>query len=297
MLGLLLLLMATEVDLSHSWVTDADLVRIGRMQELERLDLSHTKVTDAGLQHLKDLRSVREFSLYYAEYITEDGLAFLKKWTKLERLNLRGARVTSKVFEHLSGLPNLRELDLSFTEITDEGFDQLMELPRLEKLAIGGNRLTGEGLAVLRQIPTLRDLDVSGTQRVDSGLWGLSLTEENLARIGALKQLRRLNLAAATISDRGVDRPGHPEAERADLRDLSALQGLLELEYLDLSRQPVSAATLKTIASLPRLATLRLGLCKKIDDSAVDTLAGMKSLRTVYTAGTQITDAARTRLP
>lgn len=297
MLPLLLFLMATEVDLSHSWITDAGLARIGQMKELERLDLSHTKVTDAGLQQLKDLRNVRELSLYYAEYISEDGLAFLKNWKKLEKLNLRGARVTSKIFEHLAGLENLRELDVAFTEITDEGFDQLMELPRLEKLAIGGNRLSGEGLAVLRQITTLRHLDVSGTQRVDSGLWGLSLTEENLARIGALQQLRGLNISAATLSDRGVDRPGHPEAERSDLRDLSALQTLVNLEYLDLSRQPVSAATLKTIASLPRLQTLRLGLCRKIDDSAVDVLASIKTLRSVYAAGTQISETARQRLP
>lgn len=289
----LFLLMAVDVDLSHSWITDADLVKIGRMRELERLDLSHTKVTDAGLQHLKDLRNVRELNLYYAEYISEDGLAFLKHWTKLEKLNLRGARITSKIFEHLAALPNLRDLDLAFTEITDEGFDQLLELPKLEKLAIGGNRLTGECLNVLRQIPTLRDLDVSGTQRVDSGLWGLSLTEENLARIGALKQLTRLNLSAATLSDRGVDRPGHPEAERTDLRDLSALQPLTNLEYLDLSRQPVTSATLKTIASLPRLHTLRLALCRKIDDTAIPVLKSMPQLRTVHSTGTQITEVPR----
>ncbi len=297
MLSLLLIMMATEVNLSHSWITDADLVKIGRMHELERLDLSHTKITDAGLQHLKDLRNVRELHLYYAEYISEDGLAFLKYWTKLEKLNLRGARVTSKIFEHLAGLPNLRELDLAFTEITDEGFDQLLELPKLEKLAIGGNRLTGECLNVIRQIPTLRNLDVSGTQRVDSGLWGLSLTEENLARLGALKQLTHLNISAATLSDRGVDRPGHPEAERTDLRDLSALQSLTNLEYLDLSRQPVTAATLKTIATLPKLHTLRLGLCRKIDDTAVPVLKSMQQLRSVYTAGTQITAPAFQQLP
>jgi len=72
---------------------------------------------------------------------------------------------------------------------------------------------------------------------------------------------------------------------------------LVELEYLDLSRQPVSSSTLKTIGPLPRLATLRLGLCKKIDDAAVDVLVEMKSLRTVYTVGTQITEAGRKRLP
>jgi Leucine-rich repeat (LRR) protein len=186
-------------------------------------------------------------------------------------------------------LKNLKELDLGFTEIIDEGFDKLVDLPKLERLAIGGNRLNGECLAFLKQIPTLRHLDVGGTQRVDSGLWGLSLTEQNLARLGELKQLRSLNLSAATLSDRGVDRPGHPEAERTDLQDLSALQGLVNLEILDLSRQPVTASTLKTIATLPRLTHLRLALCKKIDNRAVEVLREMKNLREVYTVGTLIT--------
>lgn len=261
---------AAEVDLAHSWVTDADLRRVATTPGVTRLDLSQTKITDAGLAHLRELKGVRELSLYYAEYISDDGLAALKNWTDLEKLNLRGARVTSKVFEHIAGLRNLRDLDLGFTEITDDNFELLVELPKLERLAIGGNRLNGECLAFLRQMPALRDLDVGGTQRVDSGLWGLSLTEQNLARIGELKQLRRLSLAAATISDRGVDRPGHPEAERTDLRDLSALKGLGNLEYLDLSRQPVSGETLKTIASLPKLQTLRLALCRKIDDGAME---------------------------
>jgi len=290
MLKLLLpLLLASDVDLSHSWITDAEMARIGRTQQVERLDLAHTKITDAGLQHLKQLTTLRELSLYYAEYITDDGLAVLKHLPAIEKLTLRGTRVTSKVFDHLSHLKNLRELDLGFTEIIDEGFEKLVELPKLEKLVIGGNPLKGDCLTFLKQIPTLRHLDVGGTQRVDSGLWGLSLTEQNLARIGELTQLRSLSLAAATLSDRGVDRPGHPEAERTDLQDLSALQRLVNLEFLDLSRQPVTAATLKTIATLPRLTHLRLALCRKIDNRANEVLRGMKSLREVYTAGTLIT--------
>jgi Leucine-rich repeat (LRR) protein len=186
--------------------------------------------------------------------------------------------VTSKVFGHLSGLKNLRELDLGFTEITDDGFEVLVELPKLQRLVIGGNRLTGECLQFLRQVATLRHLDVGGTQRVDSGLWGLSLTEENLRRLGELLQLESLSLAGATLSDRGVDRPGHPEAERVELRDLSALQGLEKLEFLDLSRQPVTAETLGTIASLPRLRRLRLRQCKKIDSNVVSVLRTMKAL-------------------
>ncbi len=284
----LALLFAVDVDLTSSWVTDADLERVGRMAGVTRLDLSQTKITDAGLERLKNLKELRELRLYYAEFLTEDGLAILKHFPQLERLDLRGTRVTSKVFEHIAHLKNLRALDLGFTEIIDDGFDQLTELPRLEKLVIGGNRLSGECLSLLLQIPSLRDLDVGGTQRVDSGLWGLALTEQNLERLGALTQLHRLNLAAATISDRGVDRPGHPEAERIDLPDLSALTALENLEYLDLTRQPVSAAALKSIERLPRLTELRLGLSRNLGDSAADVLLGMKNLRKVYLTGSRM---------
>ena len=92
------------------------------------------------------------------------------------------------------------------------------------------------------------DLDVGGIQRVDSGLWGLPLTDENLARIAELKQLRSLSLAGATLADRGVDRPGHPEAERSEFRDLSKLAELENLERLDLSRLPLTEETLRPLA-------------------------------------------------
>lgn len=285
-----------ELDLTSTWVTDADLERIGRMTSLRRLNLSETKITDAGLRRLRGLKNVRELNLYYAEYFTDDGLANLKGWTQLEKLNLRGSRITSKAFEHLAQLTNLRELDIAFTEVNDDGFDQLASLEKLEKLAIGGNRLNGQCLPLLKQLPALRDLDAGGIQRVDSGLWGLPLTEPNLARLGELRHLQRLSIAAATLSDRGVDRPGHPEAERSELADLSALRSLRELEYLDLTRQPVTAAALATIAGLPKLRTLRLGLARKLDDAAVEPLLAMKALQSVYLSGSQISPAGLERL-
>lgn len=285
-----------ELDLTSSWVTDAEMAHVGRMAHLRRLDLSQTKITDAGLRPLRDLKYVRELDLHYAEYITDDGLANIRNWTGLEKLNLRGARVTSKVFEHIAGLKNLRELDLAFTEINDDGFDALLGLEKLQKLAIGGNRLNGQCLLLLKQLRGLTDLDIGGIQRVDSGLWGLPLTESTLARVGELKQLTRLSIAAATISDRGVDRPGHPEAERSELADLSALAGLANLEYLDLTRQPVTASAIRSISGLEQLRELRLGLARKLDDAAVPPLLAMKGLRRVYLTGSQISPDGLDRL-
>jgi Leucine-rich repeat (LRR) protein len=193
-------------------------------------------------------------------------------------------------------LTSLRSLDLGFTQIEDQGFEQLASLLRLEKLAIGGNRLSGACLLLLKQLPSLVDLDVSGIQRVDSGLWGLPLTAENLARIGQLQQLRALNLAGATLADRGVDRPGHPEAERAELRDLTALADLINLERLDLTRQPVTAEALSGLSGLPRLQELRLGLARKLDDSAVPVLLSLKSLQKLYLAGTKLSPQSVVKL-
>jgi len=285
-----------ELDLTSSWVTDGDLAKVAQMRHLRKLDLSHTRVTDAGLEQLKSLENVVELNCYYAERLTEDGIAHLRGWKHLERLSLRGTKVTSEVFEHLAHLTSLRSLDLGFTQIEDEGFEQLASLARLEKLSIGGNRLSGSCLLLLKQLPALMDLDVSGIQRVDSGLWGLPLTEENLARIGQLRQLRALNLAGATLADRGVDRPGHPEAERAELRDLTALGGLINLERLDLSRQPVTAEAISGLSALPRLQELRLGLARKLDDSAVPPLLSLKSLQKLYLAGTKLSPEATAKL-
>jgi len=285
-----------ELDLTSTWVTDGDLAKVAQMRHLRKLDLSHTRVTDAGLEKLKSLENVVELNCYYAERLTEDGIAHLRGWKHLERLSLRGTKVTSQVFEHLANLTSLRSLDLGFTQIEDEGFEQLVSLARLEKLSIGGNRLSGSCLLLLKQMPTLVDLDVSGIQRVDSGLWGLPLTEENLARIGQLQQLRALNLAGATLADRGVDRPGHPEAERAELRDLTALAGLINLERMDLSRQPVTAEAINGLSDLPKLQELRLGLARKLDDSAVPALLSLKSLQRLYLAGTKLSAESAKKL-
>jgi len=284
-----------ELELASPWVTDADMAGVGRLKHLKKLDLSHTRITDVGLEDLKDLENVVELNCYYAERITENGIAHLKDWKNLQHLNLRGTKVTSRVFAHLARLTNLRSLDLGFTQIEDEGFEQLASLNQLQRLAIGGNRLSGAALPLLRFLPALTELDVGGIQRVDSGLWGLALTDENLAWIGQLRQLRALSLASATLADRGIDRPGHPEAERSELRDLTPLSALVNLERLDLTRQPVTFDALRTLAALPKLKELRLGLASKLDDSAVPVLLSLK-LESLYISGTKLSGESRKKL-
>ncbi len=279
------------LDLSNTWIGDADMGRIADLDSLERLDLSQTRITDVGLEKLAGLQGVRELNLYFAEFVSEFGLASLKDWKSLERLNLRGTMVRSRIFETLAGLESLRELDLSHTRITDEGFDQLAGLRRLERLSTGSNRLEGHALEILKLLPALRSLDLRGVQRVDSGLWGLALNRRNLERISELKQIEELLLGGATITDVGADRPGREDAERAELLHVELLASLKKLRKLDLSRQPVSVGGLEFLPALLELRDLNLGQCSRIDDLAVSLLAKLPKLETVYLAGTDLTDA------
>jgi Leucine-rich repeat (LRR) protein len=257
-----------SVDLASTWITDVDLARIGQLERLQKLDLSHTLITDVGLEHLKPLRNVTDLNLYYAEYFTDSGIAHLTNWRKLQRLNLHGTKVTSKVFDHLTRLTSLKSLDIGFTQIDDDGFENLAPLQNLERLVMGGNRLTGSSLSSLKLLPALTDLDAGGIQWVDSGVWGLPLTEANLKQIGALKQLKSLSLNGATVTDRGADKPGQAEAERKELRGLAALSGLVNLEKLDLSRTPVSTANLEPLKALPKLREIRLAMAPNIEAAA-----------------------------
>ena len=268
-----------SLDLASTWITDADLERVGKIQTLQKLNLAHTRITDVGIEHLKPLENVTELNLYYAEYITDTALAHLRGWKHLEVLNLRGVRLTSAVFEHLAQLTSLRSLDIAFTEVEDDGFEQLSSLTKLESLALGGNRLSGSALSSLKLLPALRTLDAGGMQRVDSGRWGLALSEDNLRRLSELTELRSLTLTGANLNDRRIDRPGNQLAQRTELPDISKLRSLRNLEFLDLSRTPVLPGALAALLDLPKLRELRLGLATKIDDTAIDTLIAMKQLR------------------
>jgi internalin A len=270
-----------EIDLSSSWITDMDLRRIAGHRRLQKLDLSHTRVTNAGLEHLAVLPDVRELNLYYAAYVSDGGVAHLTNWRRLEHLDLQGTQITSRSLESISRLTELRSLDISFTAINDDGFEHLGSLRKLKKLAMGGNRLNGSCISFLPLLPALVDLDLSGIQQADSGLWGLPLSESNLRQIGTLKQLKILRLHGANVNDRGADSPSAPDAVRTELRDLSALKGLTNLEVLDLSCTPVSSESLMSLASLTCLQELRLGLAPNIDADGLGALSGLKSVKVV----------------
>jgi internalin A len=240
----------TGVDLRFSWVTDSDLPRLVDLPYLTHLDLSLTRITDHGLQQLKNAPEIVDLNLYYAEQVTDEGMAAVRGWKKLKRVNLRGTKITDTTLEHLAHVKTLESLDAGFAQITDVGLDRLTPLLNLKELVIGGNKLTDAGLQSLRQFPGLTSLSLGGSQRTDSGLWSISLTESGLDAVSTLKELRELRLDG----------------------------------------MPVSARWLEKLKALNKLERLSLQGCKRLGDDAAALLASWPALRLLDLKGTGMTE-------
>jgi Leucine-rich repeat (LRR) protein len=240
------------VDLRASWVTDSDMPRYARMNDLRRLDLSLTRISDRGLRALKSAPAIEELNLYFAEQITDEGASVVKNWKHLKKLNLRGTKITDSTLEVLAGVPTLEWLDIGGAQITDTGLDHLAALTSLKWLTIGGNKLTDASLQFLRQMPQLEYLDIGGQQRTDSGLWSLLLSETGMQSIAAVTELRELRMDGRAVTGRGLE----------------LLKPLAKLERLDLQG------------------------CKRLRDDAAVALASMKQLRVLDLKDSSLSEQA-----
>jgi len=148
----------------------------GKAHELERvgptLYLSGTQITDAGLVHLEKLTNLNALYLNGTQ-ITDAGLVHLEKLTNLNALDLNGTQITDAGLVHLEKLTNLNALALGRTQITDAGLVHLEKLTNLNALYLIATQITDAGLVHLEKLTNLNALYLNVTQITDAGLKGL----------------------------------------------------------------------------------------------------------------------------
>jgi hypothetical protein len=256
----------TEVNLRGTWVSDTDLRRLNELPDLTVLDLSLTHITDQGMQEIKGLPNVTDLNLYFAEYVTDEGLSAIKDWKKLRRLNLRGTKIGDTALEHISGIKALESLNVSATLMTDVGLERLTMLPNLRELSMGGNELGDAGLQALRQMPHLTFLDLSGRQGTDKNVWTIAMSEAGLDAVLTLRELRELRFGCVSI---GV--------------------GIEGAKFGEISLLSVTPKWVERMRALSRLEKLRLQGCNRISDESVKALMAMPALHEVDLQGTAVT--------
>ncbi len=205
-------------------VTNASLMHLQTLPNLEKVDLSGTQVTSLGLQairelepslqitidpiavaglsNLRDLKPKCElnedFELISLKLsgpeVTDDDITSIKHHTKLAYLDLNEARITDRGMECLTDLTQLKHLNLRETQITDSGLQALQGFAELERLDLGSTQITDSGLSFVKGLENLKTLNLDRTQVTNAGLKHLQ----------KLKNLEVLSLSGPKITDDGM---------------------------------------------------------------------------------------------
>lgn len=263
----------TGVILRGSWVSDTDLHRLDQYPALTDLDLSLTHITDEGMQDIKTLRGITELNLYFAQYVTDEGVAAIKDWKKLKRLDLQGTKAGDSALEHIAGITTLESLNVGSTLMTDVGLERLTSLPNLKQLTMGGNELGDAGLQALRQMPGLTYLDLRGRQGNDKNVWTIAMTKLGLRAVLTLKSLHELRFACT-----------------------STAVGIEGAKFGEISTLSVTEEWLEQMKSLSQLQVLQVQGCNRINDNAVAAILALPALREADLKGTSVTEQGAARL-
>jgi len=158
--------------------------------------------------------------------------------TKLRRVLLGGTSIGEAGLSHLTALQELEELFLDGYRVKGAGLDSRNIAWSSDS---GGMELTNVALAHIARLSSLRVLSLRGTM----------LSGEGLRSLGALSNLRELNLGYAGIRISGT-------WEWFDDTEIEYLRELGQLESLDLSHTNVSDASVVQLAKLTKLKWLVL---------------------------------------
>ena len=143
--------------------TDASLVNLNRLSQLQSLDLGGSKITDSGLKHLNGLCQLLYLNLSSTQ-ISDGGLGNLKGLDQLQQLDLGSTQITDAGLSCLSELHQLQVLDLRNTQVTDEGIPQLATLSQLHMLHLGQTKVTDAAVTSLQKAQQLRWLCLNQTR-------------------------------------------------------------------------------------------------------------------------------------
>ena len=174
---------ATSVDLSHSQVTDSDLVHLLAFRHCRQVNLSDTEVSNAGLIYLRNMGGEKWLDLSRTRVtdvsvlfnvnqswhlpsmfnLSGDRISLVeiqpKMWCPLRDLNLSDTDADDGTLAALpDGLVNLHNLDLCGTNVSDDGLSSLLRMEGLEKLNLMDTKVTPAGVN--------RSGDIAGRSRL-----------------------------------------------------------------------------------------------------------------------------------
>jgi hypothetical protein len=154
---------ASLTSLSVRFLSDSELIRLGKFKNLNHLDfgrgcgIGEAKITDAGLQAISqlDLPELKWLMLGYCTKITDAGLPHVARMKHLKNLSLSGCpQITDSGLEKLVALTALERLDVrGCIKITNHGLLCLADMKGLREVLLGGcTAVTPQGIEKAKQV-------------------------------------------------------------------------------------------------------------------------------------------------
>ena len=302
-----------DLDLAKSPITDDGLAILESLPQLKALGLQRCNLlTNDGLKHLEHVPNLERLRLLYT-LISNDGMDHVAKLKKLRLLDLRGAKVSNDGIAKLSGHPSLVDLKLRAVSIDDDVLPHIATIKQLRSLEAEDAAIIGVELGALAALEDLQKLNLLRTyvsevefeplsvlaKLRDLRLRGTAVRATVLNSLVASKDtLVYLDLTECPISDDELVaiEPFQSletlEMWQTSLGDagLTHLGKLANLKSLNISKSPnVTSAGVAELLHLANLTKLNLSETG-IDDAALETLSGMKTLESLDVGMTGVTD-------
>lgn len=268
-----------RLDLSLTYVSDRGIESLQKLTKLEDLNLFAAEfITDAAISFLRANKGLQRLNLGGTD-VTDTSLQYVAELTGLKQLDVSQTQISDVGLDHLPALAQLEDLNLGGNKISGVSLNILKLLPKLKKLSFSGIQrrnaglcwapvVTDKELETISLLTSLEDLDIGwrvGLGNRDPALKGRPSTGEAECRI----------IGGTRVTDAG----------------LAKLTALKQLRRLDISGAPITPSGIKRLESLQNLERLSIWNCELLDDTIAPTLAGLPNLRTVDLSYTSVGDA------
>jgi|GEM_PF-3429117 len=233
---------------------------LSELETLTHLSINTRSFDNSLLDKIPTLQNLRILDLINSE-ITDQGLISLKRFPNLTSLDLSDTKITDEGLRVIAEIKTLSSLELDRTKISDQGLESFKLHNNLEWLSLDETKVSGIGLKHCRNLEYL-SLAGHHVYKAERS----SVTDNGLASLQQLKQLKILNLSDTQLSDdflRNLGDAKHLETLRLSGTMITGtgfqhLENSKTIESLHLNGCKISNEGLNQIGMLSSLTVLDL---------------------------------------
>jgi hypothetical protein len=249
----------------------------------EVVSLQFDEVELSSYKFLNNLPALRDAQLSATSQINQSVLSALSTCKSLTKLSI-GGPVPSPDLAELQRLPKLHRLTLFRCEISQATIDQISQMRNLQALELNNAKIDASKKIDLGKLKSLREIC----------LYGPVVTDDNIATIAGLTNLKSLELAGSISAKQVAIISKLSNLERLTLKgdidddEVKALANLDKLEGLNILSPKLTGRTLNVFVGRD-LAYLMLAY-SNLSQDAFAYIAQIKTLKGLDLSSTPATD-------